>query len=385
MENRFFAARNLISLQHYLGIATKSANLAFEQLRESGKIYSDITKSVYNLDLPSQILTKLKGFNYNFADDTIRKCNENGIRLLLITDWDYPERLINISIPPLVIYYKGTIPQIDDIPVICVVGPREVSDFGKKASYSLSYRFAKAGFIVVSGAAKGSDTMAHKAALDAGGKTIGLLGCGHLVNYLPENKHLREQIAENCCLLSEYPPEHKTGRYTFPIRNRIMSAVSLGTVVIEGDTKSGAITTANHAIEQGRDVFVIPGNPTLENYKGSNNLLRDGAIPLLNASDVFNVYFAKFSEKLDLEKAFEPIKWKKVEKTEEKVIKIEKNYAEGLSKEAEIVYNYIDMDKFTADDLLGCKLSDDEILTALTELEMEQLIKTLPGGMYKKL
>ena len=111
----------------------------------------------------------------------------------------------------------------------------------------------------------------------------------------------------------------------------------LGTVVIEGDTRSGAITTANHAIEQGRDVFVIPGNPTLEHYKGSNNLLRDGAIPLLDASDVFNVYIPKFSEKLDLERAFQPIKKKKVEKTQEKVIKIEKIYVEGLSKEAEIV------------------------------------------------
>lgn len=385
MGNRFYAARNLISLQHYLGIATKTANIAFEAFKSSGDIFTDITKTVSQLDLPPQILSKLKGFNYNFADDVILKCNENAIRLLLITDDEYPDRLKNISVPPLVIFYRGTFPQIDDTPVICVVGPRDVSDFGAKASYSLSYRFAKAGFIIVSGAAKGSDAMAHKAALDAGGKTIGLLGCGHLVNYLPENKVLREQIVDNCCLLSEYPPEYKTGKYTFPIRNRIMSALSLGTVVIEGDQTSGAINTANHTIEQGKEVFVIPGNPTLEHYKGSNKLLRDGAIPLLDASDVFNVYISEFCDKLDLEKAFEPIKRAKTEKIQEKNIKIQKNYAEGLSKEAEIVYNYVDTEKFTADDLLGCNLSDDEILTALTELEMEQLILTLPGGMYKKI
>lgn len=385
MENRFFAARNLISLQHYLGFATKTANTVYELLKASGQIYTDITKSVSRLDLPPQTLSKLKDFNYEYADEVIRKCNKNAIRLLLITDSEYPERLINIATPPLVIFYKGTFPPVDTLPVICVVGPREVSDFGAKASYSLSYRLAKAGFIVLSGAAKGSDKMAHKAALDAGGKTMGMLGCGHLVNYLPENKALREQIAENCCLLTEYPPEYKTSKYTFPIRNRIMSALSLGTIVVEGDERSGAIVTANHALEQGKDVFVIPGNPTLEHYKGSNKLLRDGAIPLLDISDVFNVYISEYCDKLDLEKAFQPIKRSKTQKTEQKITKIQKNYAEGLSKEAQIVYNYIDMEKFTADDLLSCNLSDDEILTALTELEMEHLIETLPGGMYKKL
>ena len=385
MENRFFAARNLISLQHYLGFATKTANKVYELLKDSGEIYTDITKSVSRLDLPPQTLSKLKDFSYEYADDVIQRCNENAIRLLLITDSEYPERLINIVTPPLVIFYKGTFPQIDTLPVICVVGPRDVSDFGAKASYSLSYRFAKAGFIVLSGAAKGSDKMANKADLEAGGKTIGLLGCGHLVNYLPENKDLREQIAENCCLLTEYPPEYKASKFTFPIRNRIMSALSLGTVVIEGDERSGAITTANHALEQGKDVFVIPGNPTLNHYKGSNKLLRDGAIPLLDISDVFNVYISEYCDKLDLERAFQPIKRPKTEKTKEKIVKIQKNYAEGLSKEAQIVYNYMDMEKFTADDLLGCNLSDDEILTALTELEMEHLIETLPGGMYKKL
>lgn len=384
LNNRFFAARNLISLQYYFGVATKNANTVYNLLKTSGAIFTDITKTVVKLDLSPQLLSKVKDFDYGYADDIIKTCNENAIRLLLITDDEYPERLLNIEIPPLVIFYKGNFPQIDDEPAICVVGPREVSDFGAKASYALSYRFAKAGFIVVSGAAKGSDAAAHRAAMEAGGKTIGLLGCGLLTNYLPQNKTLREQIAENCCLLSEYPPNYKTTRYTFPIRNRIMSALSLGTVVIEGDEGSGAISTANHAIEQGKDVFVIPGNPTLKHYKGSNNLLRDGAIPLLDTSDVFNVYIPKFCKKLNLEKAFEPIKRPNVQKTQEKVIKIEKNYTEGLSNEAQIVYNYIDKQKFTADDLLGCKLSNDEILTALTELEMEQLIETLPGGMYKK-
>lgn len=384
LKNRFYAARNLISLQFYLGFATKSANTVFNTLESSGKIFTDITKNISSLDLPPQILSKLKGFNYEYADEVIKRCNENAIRILLITDEEYPERLLNIATPPLVIFYKGTFPEIDNTPVICIVGPREVSEFGAKAAYSLSYRFAKAGFIIVSGAAKGSDAAAHRAALDAHGKTVGLLGCGLLTNYLPQNKALREEIAKNCCLLSEYPPDYKTSKFTFPIRNRIMSALSLGTIVIEGDEESGAINTANHAIEQGKEVFVIPGNPTLKHYKGSNNLLRDGAIPLLDASDVFNVYLPKFSDKLDLERAFEPIKRPKAEKIKEKSVKIEKISVEGLSKEAEIVYNYIDTEKFTADDLLGCNLSDDEILTALTELEMEQLIETLPGGMYKK-
>ena len=193
---------------------------------------------------------------------------------------------------------------------------------------------------------------------------------------MPENRHLRETISKNGCLISEYPPYTAATKYSFPIRNRIISALSLGTVVIEASLKSGSLITARLANEQGRDVFVIPGNPSLDNYKGSNALLRDGAIPLLNASDIFNQYLLKFPEHIDIEKAF-------LEEKDERINeKIKKNLDIGLSKEAKIVYNNLNSQKFTVDDLLSLDLSDDQLLSALSELEIEGIIKALPGGIY---
>ena len=129
---------------------------------------------------------------------------------------------------------------------------------------------------------------------------------GECFDYLNENKPLREEIVKSGgCLISECPPKHGMMRHSFPVRNRLLSALSLGVAVVEADFGSGALITARHACEQGKDVFVIPGNPTLKQYKGSNELLRDGAKPLIDASDIFNEYILRFSDKLDLKKAFE--------------------------------------------------------------------------------
>ncbi|MBE6787835.1 MAG: DNA-protecting protein DprA, partial [Ruminococcaceae bacterium] len=178
------------------------------------------------------------------------------------------------------------------------------------------------------------------------------------------------------CLISEYPPDIPITRYTFPVRNRIISALALGTVVIEAGIRSGALITANHAIEQGKDVFVVPGNPNVTEYKGSNALLRDGAKPLLDAGDIFSEYISRFSDKIDIEKAF---------KKEPKPVTPQKNKKilnETLSNEAKIVYNCIDTQKFYPDEL-ECGLDSNKLLSALTELEMEFFIRALPGGQYE--
>ena len=230
--------------------------------------------------------------------------------------------------------------------------------------------------LVVSGAALGADTYAHKGALAVKSKTVAVLGCGICYDYLSENRALRENISKNGCLISEHPPYAPATKYSFPVRNRIISGLSLGTVVIEASLKSGSLITARLANEQGRDVFVIPGNPTLDNYKGSNALLRDGAIPLLSAKDIFNQYLAKFPEFIDTQTAF-------AEEIVPEAQKKKKFLNLGLSNEAKIVYNNLNKQKFTADDLIDLGLGDDQLLSALTELEMEGLIKALPGGIYE--
>lgn len=367
---------NLLTIQQCFGAGSIKAVKIFNILRDANVLDISFEKTHLKSLIEEKDINKLLEIDINKIYKIIDECLKNDISIFTICDDRYPERLRNISDSPLVLYIKGELCDVDNLPLVSVVGPRNISEFGKKASFSLSRRLARAGIIIVSGAAVGADTYAHKGALEACGKTIAVLGCGICYDYLPQNRAMREQISKNGCLISEYPPFAAATKYSFPIRNRIISALSLGTVVIEASLKSGSLITARLANDQGRDVFVIPGNPMLDNYKGSNALLRDGAIPLLDASDIFNQYVIKFPDQIDVQKAFA------VEKTN-KQKNIKKNLILDLSNDAKIVYNNMNKEKFTADDLLGLDLSDDAIFSALTELEIEGVIKALPGGIYE--
>ena len=367
---------NLLILQQCFGAGSIKAVKIFNILRDYNILDKEFDDKHLKSFIEAKDVNKLASFDTNKVFKIIDDCVKNNIKVLTICDADYPERLKSISDSPLILYIKGDFLDIDNLPLISIVGPRKISDFGKKAAYSLGKRLAKSGMIIVSGAALGADTCAHKGTLSVNGKTIAVLGCGICYDYLPENRELRNLISNNGCLVSEYPPFAPATKYSFPIRNRIISALSLGTVVIEASLKSGSLITARLANEQGRDVFVIPGNPILENYKGSNALLRDGAIPLLNAIDIFNQYLSLFPDKIDIEKAFE-------EENDKNYKKIKKNLHLDLSNEAKIVYNSLNNEKFTVDDLLNLNLSDDALFAALTELEIEGVIKALPGGMYE--
>lgn len=367
---------NLLTIQQVFGAGSSKAVKIFNLLRDADLLDYDFDekhiKKIIDVKSAEKILSYDKNLVYKIIDD----CLQNNINVVTICDVNYPERLRNIADFPIVLFTKGEFLNIDELPLISIVGPRKVSDFGKKAAFSLAKRLSKAGMIVVSGAALGADTYAHHGALAANGKTFAVLGCGICFDYLSENRALRQKISENGCLISEHPPFAPATKYGFPIRNRIISALSVGTVVIEASLKSGSLITARLANEQGRDVFVIPGNPSLENYKGSNALLRDGAIPLLDSMDIFNLYSDKFSEKIDVVNAF-------ITDVGENTKKTQKNLQLGLSNDAKIVYNNLNKQKFTADDLLALDLSDDQLLSVLTELEIEGIIKALPGGSYE--
>ena len=381
----------LIWLQLALGAGSSKAKEALSIFENAENVYKadeNKRKSV-GLFTPNE-LKRLSSTPLLSAIKIIAQSKENGIDIIPFGDKKYPYCLSVIDNPPLVLYVKGSLPDFDTIPSICIVGPRKVSEFGKKASFSLSYRIAKSDMIVISGGAVGCDTYAHAGAIKADGITVLVMGCGILSYYLPENKPLREAVTKNGCLISEFPPDAPATKFTFPIRNRIMSALSLGTVVIEAGIRSGALITARHSLEQGRDVFVVPGSPDKAEYKGSNQLLRDGAKPVLDVSDIFNEYIVRFPDKINIEKAFsEPItSTVKNQKTPQKTPAEKENQKklnETLSKEAKIVYNSLDKQKFLPEEIIGTGLSSTEILSALVELEMEFLIKALPGGMYEKI
>lgn len=372
----------LIWLQSALGAGNIRAVRALKAFGNAENIYkaSLSERKAAGIFSPKD-LKRLSETKIDYAKSVITDCLKYGIDIVPLGDKKYPYCLTVIDNPPLVLYVKGEMLDFDNTPAICIVGPRKVSDYGKKAAYSLAYRLSKSGMTVVSGGAVGSDYYAHLGALKSGGKTALVMGCGIESGYLPQNERLRRHAAEHGCIISEHPPKAGLTKFSFPIRNRIMAALSLGTVVVEAGKKSGALITANHALEQGRDVFVIPGSPTAEQYVGSNTLLRDGAKPLLDVSDILNEYIPRFPDKIDIEKAYERPQ-KAVKKTEEKQIH-KKILNETLSKEAKIVYNHLDKHKFYPDEIGGTDLGTSEILSALTELELEGLIRALPGGRYE--
>jgi len=375
-----------IWLQSNLSYGSIKTLKAIEIFGSAEKVYkTDISNLKTCGIFSSAELKRLNNKDLSEAESIIEECRKSNIKIVALGEKEYPYCLSIIENPPLVLYVKGKLPDFDNIPAISIVGTRKSSEFGKKAAFSLSYRLARSGFIVVSGGALGCDTYAHAGALKAEGTTVIVMGCGLNSNYLPENEQLRNAVLKQGCIISEFPPVYNASRYTFPVRNRIISALSLGTVVVEAGTKSGALITAHHANEQGRDVFVIPRSVEEKEYSGSNALLRDGAKPLLDVSDVFNEYIVRFPDKINIERAYDKqILSAKATENTVKIEKNQKNLNETLSKEAKIVYNYLDKQKFIPEEISGTGLSGEQILSALTELEMEFLIKALPGGQYEK-
>lgn len=381
----------MIKYQIWLQIALGAGNGRIKEILEKFGSAENVYKADTITRKEAKIFTprELKAMEITPITDALKiivQCEQNGINTVALGDENYPYCLSVIENPPLVLYVKGKMPDFDNTPSICIVGPRKVSEFGKKAAYSLGYRLARSGMVVVSGGALGTDTFAHAGALKGEGITVLVLGCGILSDYLPENKKLRDAVTENGCLISEYPPKASANKFTFPIRNRIMSALTLGTVVVEAGLKSGALITARHANEQGRDVFVIPASPDKKEYVGSNALLRDGAKPLLDVSDIFNEYIVRFPDKINIERSFDkPVIEEKTRNNNKNSNENEKILNESLSKEAKIVYNQLDRLKFMPEDIKNTGLNSNQLLSALGELEMEFLIKSLPGGMYEKL
>lgn len=236
--------------------------------------------------------------NLHQAEQILEDCRRENLGILTYQDAAYPARLKNISDPPLVFYYKGRLPDFDGSPVIGVVGTRKASPYGLTVAKRMGYQIAKCGGILVSGMAFGIDGLATRGALTAGGCAVGILGCGADVVYPPSNQSLFRDMEDYGCLLSEFPPGTPPYGWNFPKRNRIISGLSCGVLVVEAPEKSGALITANLAAEQGRDVFVVPGNIDVPTFVGSNRLLRDGAIMVSHGWDILSEYESQYPNKV---------------------------------------------------------------------------------------
>ena len=211
----------------------------------------------------------------SFAEAECCRIEASGVRLLTFLDAEYPRRLFEIGDPPPLLYVQGVIPVWE--PAVAVVGSRRATREGLKAAERLSSELAGVGVLVVSGLARGIDTAAHRGALAGGGATVAVLGCGVDVDYPPENRPLAQQIAENGCILSEFPMGTQPLAEHFPRRNRIISGLSRGVLVVEAVEKSGSLITARYALDQGREVMAVPGPISTAACRGSNRLIKEGA------------------------------------------------------------------------------------------------------------
>ncbi|MCM8760904.1 MAG: DNA-processing protein DprA, partial [Candidatus Omnitrophica bacterium] len=206
-------------------------------------------------------------------------------RKINIDDPEYPKNLKNIHKPPKELYVNGTLEKRDEI-AVAIVGSRRASMYGLEMAEKLAFELALRGVTVVSGMARGIDSAAHKGALKANGRTIAVMGSGHNVIYPPENRRLYDQIITSGAVITEYEDDMPPLPENFPARNRIISGLSLGVVVVEAARNSGALITANFAAEQGREVFAVPGKVSSATSAGTNELIKDGARLVQSVEDI---------------------------------------------------------------------------------------------------
>ena len=235
------------------------------------------------------------------ASQILDDCERLGIGILTFEDDEYPNALRDIKDPPVLLYYRGELPDFNRQLCIGMVGTRRMSAYGLRNAYRIAYELASVNALVISGMAAGIDGVCAAAALAAKGKTVAVLGCGIDVAYPTHHRRLMEEIAQNGVLLSEYPPTTKPNHYHFPVRNRIISGISQGTVVVEASIRSGSLITAKDAVTQGRDVFALPANVDSNGAEGTNRLLRDGARLVLNTADILEPYSYVYPETLRTE------------------------------------------------------------------------------------
>ena len=233
------------------------------------------------------------------ANEIIMACQRYGIGILPYGNDAYPHALREIERPPVVLYYRGTLPDLNQSLCIAMVGTRRMSQYGMHTAYRLSYELAAVGATVVSGMAAGIDGVCAGAALAAKGKTIAVLGCGVDLTYPEHHRGLKEMLERDGLILSEYPPGTPPNHYHFPARNRIISGLAQGTVVVEAGLRSGSLITAKDAILQGRDVFAVPANVGSVGAEGTNGLLRDGANMAICSEDILARYQYVYAEVLE--------------------------------------------------------------------------------------
>ena len=352
--------------------------------------YADADELLLTDGVERSQLKLLENHDLAPADRILADCQRLDIRLLTLSDAAYPGRLKNIYDPPALLYCKGRLPLLDDLLCVAVVGTRDCTPYGVACAEKLGFGLASGGAAVVSGLAKGIDAAAIRGALRAGGVTVGVVGNGLDVYYPYESRYLYEDVASAGILLSEYPPGTEPASGHFPVRNRIISGLSLAALVVEAPEKSGALITAAMALEQGRDVFAVPGPIDAPASVGCNCLIRDGAGLVSDASDILREYEGRFVLNLkESREQPETLGYQARMAPEPKpvapTLSLRHSDAELTDDQIAVLKALSDTEPMQVDDLTELvEIPTRRVLSALTVLEIDQYVAQHPGKRYTR-
>jgi len=343
------------------GVGTATFNYLLKSFKRLQKFWEAPDEKIQKLKIDAKTRESIISFRQKVDPKIyLETVYERGIKVVSLVDRDYPANLRQISDAPPVLYYKGSLKPSDDL-AIAVVGARYATVYGRQVTEKFAYDLVSNGLTIVSGLARGIDSIAHKVALDAGGRTIAVLGCGVNLIYPPENKSLAEKITQNGAIVSEFPLGFPSVPSNFPARNRIIAGLSLGVLVTEAAVDSGSLITAGQAAEQGREVFAVPGPITSKMSAGANNLIKEGVHPVTEAADILGV--------LDIERKQRQVESKQVgkstNKTEAKILEV---LDEGTKHIDKIVQE--------------SELEIDKVSAALSMMELRGLVKNYGSGIW---
>lgn len=424
-------------LSEKCAIATKDFRGLAEKFEDPFELYRLETEEIEHIEgISERLKNKLADKSLENAYSTLKYCKDNKVNIISYRDERYPKKLKDIENPPVLLYVLGELPDIDNRLCIGIVGTRSMSDYGKETACRISYELAAADAVIVSGMALGIDAVSAAGAIEAGGVTVAVLGCGIAKTYPKEHAKLKKAILKKGAVVSEYPPFEAPNAFNFPKRNRIISGLSGGVLVVEGSERSGALITAAKAISQGRELFALPGNVDSVNAEGPNELIRSGANVVLSSEDIIEHYSFLYRETINYKeysKAQQEFSYsdkilkkygigaayfkKKAaenavaepevlfvqndgfEAADEKADKIGKTeklageqterkddsarILEGLDDASRKVFGLMPIDKSVSPDTFTAQGMDiGEVITALTMLEISGLISSLPGGLY---
>jgi DNA processing protein len=350
----------LLALHSVYGIGSVRLKKLVEHFKDPKEAWEAKLPELKKLGLDDKALARLDEKRKTVSpEDYFSDIKKNGIKVLTIWDKNYPTLLKEIYDPPAVLYYQGDISYLNR-KAIGVVGTRKISGYGQQVTESLTADLVGAGLVIVSGLARGVDSVAHRTALKNGGKTVAVLAGGLNLIYPPENEKLAKEISSgNGAVISEFPPNYPHLAGNFPTRNRIISGLSIGVLVTEAAQDSGSLITARAALEQGREVFAVPGPINSFLSEGPANLIRNGAQLIMNYKDILDTLGLEYSPK----------------NMDTKSIQLS-----GLDEE---IIDCLDMDSKHMDDICReLRESTAEISANLIRMEIQGLVKNLGGGVY---